>query len=85
MSDFQQGDPLSPVLAITSGALPDVGVVLVRFDFLAHVGEPALEEVHAGKNFVLTPVQVRHLVERLQRSLTHLETAPIEQVADTVH
>ncbi len=85
MTDFQEGDSLSPVLTITSGPLPDVGVVLVRFDFLANAGKPALEEVHAGQNFVLTPVQARHLVERLQRSLTRLETEPLEPVLDTVH
>jgi hypothetical protein len=85
MSNFTEGDSLSPVLAITSGPLPDAGVVLVRFDFLAHAGKPALEEVQSGNNFVLTPVQARHLMERLQRSLSRLETEPLAAVLDTVH
>lgn len=85
MSDFHEGDPLSPVLTITSGALPDVGVVLVRFDFVEPAAAPELERAHAGRNYVLTPVQARHLVERLQKSLTRLDVESLADVVDTVH
>jgi BssS protein family len=85
MSDLHENDPLSPVLTITSGPLPDVGVVLVRFDFVDHAHAPALGQAHAGRNYVLTPVQARHLVERLQKSLTRLDGASVVDLADTVH
>ena len=85
MSDFHEGDALSPVLTITSGPLPDAGVVLIRFDFLAHGADAALQQAQEGRNYALTPVQARHLVERLQKSLTRLERVPLANVPDTVH
>jgi hypothetical protein len=81
MSDFREGEALSPVLTITSGALPDVGVVLIRFEAVAQPGEKA----PSGDNFVLTPVQARYLVERIQKSLTRLDVAQVLEAMDTVH
>ena len=84
MSDFNEGDALLPVLTITSGPLPDVGVVLIRFDFAAHA-QAARELAHPGPNYVLTPVQACHLVERIQTPLSRLESALSLEAADTVH
>jgi hypothetical protein len=68
------GDALSPVATITSGPLPSVGAVLIRFDFLTHpLQDP--EQAHPGRNYVLMPTQARYLMERIASALATLESA----------
>jgi hypothetical protein len=70
----QPGDPIYPVTAMSSGPIPDLGVILVQFDFLSNP-QQKLAEAMPGPNYALTPRQVRDLIEELQKHLRTLGSA----------
>lgn len=64
---------ICPVAATAIGPIPAMGIVIVRFDFLTHPSQP-IEQPHLGRNYALTPVQARDLVERVRAALGALES-----------
>lgn len=65
--------PLFPVAEIAVGPVTQHGLVTVRFDFLTNSMQ-APGEANQGRHYALTPIQARHLVEQIQRSLQILES-----------
>jgi BssS protein family len=64
-----------PVARATIGPVPAHGVVLIRFDFLTNALQSP-DQANAGRNYVLTPVQARHVAEQILSALATLENAP---------
>ncbi|MDR0480587.1 MAG: hypothetical protein LBG66_01730 [Gallionellaceae bacterium] len=65
---------LFPVATITAGPIPEIDAVIIRFDFLTH-GMQRPDEAQAGRNYALSPVQARYLVEKISSALTTLDNA----------
>jgi biofilm regulator BssS len=66
--------PVFPVSAWQIGPVPSYGIVVVRFAFLAHSLQK-LDEAEWGRRYALQPNKVRELIQELERSLRHLESA----------
>lgn len=66
-------EPAFPVANITTGPQPKLGAVLIRFDFLTNLMQPP-SEANPGRNYLLTPVQARHLAEKILAALPLLES-----------
>lgn len=69
------GEPLFPVANIVSGPLVTMGIVLIRFDFLAHAMQRP-EAASPGRNYVLTPVQAHYLMQQISAALATRGNAP---------
>lgn len=72
---IEPGDPLNPVAQITCGPVTAIEGVVVRFDFLSHETQ-SVSAPTPGRNYVLSAVQARYLVQQIERSLQVLESGP---------
>lgn len=65
-------DALYPVAAMTIGAMPAYGVILVRPDFLTHMSQDA-DKPNLGRNYALTSEQARHLAQKILEAADQLD------------
>ncbi|AZY52217.1 bssS family protein [Bordetella avium] len=66
--------PLFPVAAWEVGPLPTIGLAAIKFDFLTNPSQP-LQEANPGRHYVLTPIELRALIRKLEETLHVLETS----------
>ncbi|WP_175133466.1 bssS family protein [Achromobacter xylosoxidans] len=66
--------PLFPVANWTAGPVPQLGLAVIKFDFLTNPMQRP-EEANPGRHYALTPAQLRDLIEQMQSALRTLETS----------
>ena len=76
--------PIFPVVTTAIGPVPRMGIVVMRLDFVSTLMQTP-EEAQSGRTYAMTPVQVRDVVEKLQRALVTLENAPPPDGGGPVH
>ena len=76
--------PLFPVASITTGPVPSLDLVTIRFDFLTHSMQRP-EEANLGRHYALTPSQARELAAQMEKALRILETASSQGKAGPTH
>ncbi|WP_161800438.1 MULTISPECIES: bssS family protein [Achromobacter] len=75
--------PLFPVASWTAGPVPQLGLAVIKFDFLTNPMQRP-EEANPGRHYALTPAQLRDLIEQMQSALQKLESgAPQGQPGPT--
>lgn len=80
----QNDEPAFPVATITTGPQPKLGAILIRFDFLTNLMQPT-SEANPGRNYLLTPIQARYLVEKILSALPLLENAAPQETPHQKH
>ena len=76
--------PCFPITGYTIGPIPSMGIVLVRFPFLASPMQ-ALEQADPGRNYALTPVQAREVRDAIDRALAKLDSSESPPDPDQTH
>lgn len=73
--------PIFPVSGWDAGPVPSMGIMVIRFHFLAHPLQK-LEEADPGRNYALTPPQLRELRDAIDRALVKLEKPEVPASTD---
>lgn len=66
--------PVFPVAAITIGAVPHLGGIIFRPDFLVTMMDKP-QDAQTGRTYVLSPAQARYVIEQILSALVTLENA----------
>lgn len=66
--------PLFPVARWTAGPVPQLGLAVIKFDFLTNPMQRP-DEANPGRHYALTPAQLRELIEQMHSALHVLETS----------
>lgn len=76
--------PVFPVTGYTIGPIPSMGIVVIRFPFLASPMQE-IDKADPGRTYALTPVQAREVRDSIDRALAILDRSEPQAGPDQSH